>query len=109
MTQQQLNGIHLTNMNTYTYKPTNLVSDENGIVMAVDFTVLVSDGTDSFEINGHTGLPKPKDMIVPYQDLTQNEVIGWIKNLVGEQTEEQADAELEAYKIRLIVKNGTPW
>jgi hypothetical protein len=96
-------------MNTYTYKPTNLVSDENGIVRAVDFTVEVSDGVDTFEINGHTGLPLPKDMIVPYQDLTQNEVIGWIKNLVGEQTEEQADAELEAYKIRLIVKNGTPW
>jgi len=36
-------------------------------------------------------------------------VIGWIKNLVGEQTEEQADAELEAYKKRTVIKNGTPW
>jgi hypothetical protein len=96
-------------MNTYTYKPTNLVSDENGIVRAVDFTVLVSDGTDSFEINGHTGLPMPGADAKPYDQLTQEEVIGWIKNLVGEQTEEQADAELEAYKVRSVIKNGIPW
>jgi len=98
-------------MNTYTYKPHNLVSDENGIVRAVDFTVLVSDGTDLFEINGHTGLPSPKDTIVPYQDLTQEEVIGWIKNLVGEQIEEQADVELNAFKLRKAkpISNGTPW
>ena len=109
MTQQQLNGIHPINMNTYLYKPTNLVSDENGIVVAVDFTVLVSDGTDSFEINGHTGLPLPKEDAKPYSELTQEEVISWIKSLVGEQTEEQADAELEAYKKRIVIKNGTPW
>jgi len=109
MTQQQLNGIHLTNMNTYTYKPYNLVSDENGIVRAVDFTVLVSNGTDSFEINGHTGLPMPADGGTPYDKLTEEQVIGWIKNLVGKQTEEQADAELEAYKKRTVIKNGTPW
>jgi len=97
--------------NTYTYKPYNLVSDSNGIVKAVDFTVIVSDGTDSFEINGHTGLPPPKDTIVPYQALTQEEVIAWIKSLVGEQTEEQADVELTAYKLRNLnpISSGTPW
>ena len=96
-------------MNTYLYKPTNLVSDENGIVVAVDFTVLVSDGTDLFEVNGHTGLPSPSGDAKPYDQLTKEEVIAWIKNLIGEQIEEQADAELEAYKKRTVITNGTPW
>jgi hypothetical protein len=96
-------------MNTYLYKPHNLVSDENGIVQAVDFTVLVSDGTDSFEINGRTGLPAPSGIAKPYNELSEEEVINWIKNLIGAQMEEQADVELEAYKKRIVVKNGTPW
>ena len=77
--------------------------------MAVDFTVEVSDSTDLFEINGHTGLPLPKGNAKPYNELTQEEVIEWVKGLVGEQMEEQADVELKAYKARSNVKNGLPF
>ena len=97
--------------NTYTYNPTDLVKDNQGIVLAVDFTITASDGTDEFTINGHTGLGKPSETIIPYEQLTQAQVIDWIKNLVGEQTQEQADAELEAYKLRKSnpLTTGTPW
>lgn len=95
--------------NTYEYKITNLQRDASGIVVAVSFTVEASDGTDSFTHNYHTALPTPKADPTPYDALTEADVITWVKELVGTSTEEQADAELAAFKIRKEVKSGTPW
>ena len=96
-------------MNTYDYKITDMQRDANGIVVAVSFTVTASDGTDSFTHNYQTALPAPKDTVIPFAELTQPEVIDWVKELVGTGTEEQADAELAAFKLRKEVKSGTPW
>jgi hypothetical protein len=48
-------------------------------------------------------------MPVPFANLTETEVIGWVKSLVQTSTEEQADAELAAYKNRKEVTSGVPW
>jgi hypothetical protein len=96
-------------MNIYAYKILNLVSDQSGIVVAVDFTIEASDGSDSFAINGHTALPVPTDKTIAYESLTEDDVIAWVQTLVGEQMQEQADAELEAYKIRKVLTSGAPW
>jgi hypothetical protein len=96
-------------MNTYEYKINNLQRDANGIVVGVAFEVTASDGTDSFTHNYFTALPAPKEDAIPYNDLTQTQVIEWVKELVGTSTEESADAELAAYKERKEVQNGTPW
>jgi len=95
--------------NTYTFTPINLLSNSLGIVVAVDFTVTVSDGTNSFIINGHTALNAPPATPVPYAQLTQAEVVSWIEALVGTQMQEQADAELAAYIKRTPTTNGIPW
>lgn len=95
--------------NTYEYKITDMQRDANGIVVAVSFTVTASDGTDSFTHNYHTALTAPAGTPVPYESLDEATVIGWIKSLVQESTEEQADAELAAYKNRKEVTSGTPW
>lgn len=96
-------------MNTYIYTPINLVSDESGIVVAVDFTIEASDSFDSFTINGHTALPAPTGKTIAYHSLAKDDVVAWVKTLVGEQMQEQADAELEAYKNRKVLTSGTPW
>lgn len=96
-------------MNIYAYKILNLVSDESGIVVAVDFTIEASDGINSFTINGHTALPAPIGIAITYDSLTKDDVIAWAQILVGEQMQEQADAELEAYKKRKVLTSGTPW
>ena len=95
--------------NTYEYKITDVQRDANGIVVAVSFTVTASDGTDSFTHNYHTALTAPTGTPVPYDNLDEATVIGWIKSLAQENTEEQADAELAAYKNRKEVTSGTPW
>jgi hypothetical protein len=98
--------------NTYEYKISNMQRDaDTGIVIAVEFTVAESNGTDSFTHNYQSALPAPKADPTPYDELTEADVIVWVKDLVGKQTEEQADAELDAFILRKkeVVENGTPW
>jgi len=95
--------------NSYEYKIIDMPRDAQGIVVAVAFTVTASDGTDSFTHSCYTGLPAPKDAIVPFADLTEDGVIAWVKALVQTNTEAQADAELEAYKKRKEITSGVPW
>lgn len=99
-------------MNTYVYAVTNMQRDlATGIVVAAEFTVTASNGTVSFTTNNQTAFPYPKADPTPYDELTEADVITWIKELVGEQSEAQADAELEAYieRSKNVVVNGTPW
>jgi hypothetical protein len=97
--------------NTYEYKITDMQRTADGIVVAVSFTVTASDGIDSFTHSFYTALTAPDDSPVAYDALTEAEVIGWVKSLVQVQTEEQADAELSAWKNRKnnVSQNGTPW
>jgi uncharacterized protein YcbX len=99
-------------MNTYVYAVTNMQRDlATGIVVAAEFTVTASNGTASFTTNNHTAFNAPPADPTPYDDLTEADVIVWIQELVGPQSEEQADAELAAYIERSasVVVSGTPW
>jgi hypothetical protein len=85
--------------------------DANGIVVSVSFTVTVTDGIDSFTHNYQTALTATSESPIPFNDLKESDVIGWVKSLVQESTEEQADAELAAWKLRknAVSQNGIPW
>jgi hypothetical protein len=98
-------------MNTYDYKIIDMVRDGSGIVQTVAFTITASDGVDSFTHNYFTALPAPKSDPIDYSDLTETEVIAWVKKLVGDQSQESADAELAAYKLRKseVKQTGMPW
>jgi hypothetical protein len=98
--------------NTYLYKVTDMQRDaDTGIVVSASFTITASNGDKSFTHNYQTAFPYPKADPTPYDELTEADVIIWIKDLVGEQSEAQADAELDAYIIRSaqVINNGTPW
>ncbi len=98
--------------NTYLYNVVNLIRDsKDGIVVGANFTITASNGTDSYTVNSQTAFPAPTGAIIPYDQLTEAEVIGWIQNTVGTQSEELADSELAAYVERKNqpTANGTPW
>ena len=98
-------------MNTYEYKITDMLRDGSGIVQTVAFTITASDGTDSFTHNYFTALPAPKGIPIDYTALNEAKVISWVKELVGTNSEESADAELAAYKLRKneVKQSGMPW
>lgn len=105
-------------MNTYNYKVSDLQRDKDGIIIATSFTITASDGADSNTHNYHTAFAAPKGDTTDYVDVTEEQVIGWIKDMFDTKDddgvrqnslEDQADAELEAFKERTAVKSGTPW
>ena len=100
--------------NTYTYKVTNIVRDNQDIVVTVSFEITASDGVDSFTHSYNTGFANKPVTPVAFSDLTQEKVISWIKKDAGaeNQFEKSADAELEAYKLRKVqpvLSTGLPW
>ena len=96
--------------NTYEYKVTNMERDANDIIVAASFTITASDGEDSFTHNYYTAFNNKPETPVAFNNLTEEKVIEWIKRNVGEQSEESADAELEAFKLRKQEKtSGVPW
>ncbi len=99
--------------NKYTYEPTNLIKDQNGIVVSVQFSVTVTDDNNGnlLTVNSQTALPAPSSDVIPYEQLSKEDVVGWIKKLVGQQTEELADSEFAAYIERKTqqLSSGTPW
>jgi hypothetical protein len=97
--------------NTYTYNPISLQSDQHGIVNQVTFSITATDGTDSVTVNSITGLPAPTSDVIPYDQLTKEQVIEWIQKLVGTQSEALADSELAAHieNQKVVLSNGTPW
>ena len=104
--------------NTYAYKVSDLQRNKDGIIIATSFTITASDGTDSNTHNYHTAFAAPKGAVIDFADVTEDQVINWIKAMFDTKDddgvrqnslEDQADAELEAFKDRKEVKSGTPW
>ena len=71
----------------------------DGYVNKVIFRVNGEDGTYSFRATGEVDLPKP-DTLVPYADLTEEVVLGWVKAKLD------ADNAGTVAKIEETVENG---
>ena len=75
----------------------------DGYVSKAIYRVNGEDGTYSFRATGEVDLPKP-DTLVPYADLTESTVIGWVKARIGElNTAEKGPSVAE---IEAAVENG---
>jgi hypothetical protein len=104
--------------NTYEYKVTDLQRAKDGIIVAASFSITASDGTDANTHNYHTAFTAPKGDVTPYANITESKVVEWIMAMFDTKDddgvrqnahEDQADAELAAFKKRKEVKTGTPW
>ena len=71
----------------------------DGYVNKVIYRVNGADGTYSFRATGEVDLPQP-DTLVPYADLTEETVLGWVKAKLD------ADNEGTVAAIEAAVENG---
>lgn len=66
----------------------NIVSLEretnDGFVFTAHYTVDANDGIYSAGAYGSIGFERPETLI-PYMDLTKDEVVGWVKEALGEE------------------------
>ena len=71
----------------------------DGYVNKVIFRVNGEDGTYNYRATGEVNLPKP-DTLVPYADLTEETVLGWVKAKLD------ADNAGTVANIEAAVENG---
>jgi hypothetical protein len=84
-----------------------LTSD--GFVVTVHYTVNAVDGDYSASTYGTVGYTQGEGSYVPYADLTEAEVVGWVQESLGKDTvEEGLAAQIEAQK-NPVQEAGVPW
>ena len=83
----------------------------DGYVNKVIYRVKGTDGTYETRVTGEVDLEKP-ETLVPYKDLTQEIVIGWVKAKLGSdsitQIEKAIDDNITLQKTP-VHGVGTPW
>ena len=98
---------------TFTWAIANLERETaDGFVFTAHYTISANDGTYSSSAYGSVGFERP-DNLIPFDDLTQDQVIGWVKEALGgdeKVTEIQAALQQQLDEKRAPSKaSGTPW
>jgi len=77
----------------------------DGYVNKVIYRVNGEDGDYSFRATGEVDLPKP-DTLIPYKDLTEEVVIGWVKAKLNAGKDEDGNTIDNVAAIEAAVENG---
>jgi hypothetical protein len=85
-----------------------LTSD--GFVVTVHYNVSATDGTYSANTYGTVGYQEqPGETYVPYADLTEPQVVGWVQNSLGKDTVEASLQSQINAQINPVQESGLPW
>ena len=86
----------------------------DGIVFTVHYTVSAEDGTYNSGAYGSIGLEAPAggDSVIPFASLTEEVVVGWVKDSIGAEKVSEVEAALQAQldeQHAPTKASGTPW
>ena len=99
-------------MTTTTWKITQLDRETaDGFVFTAHYTVESSDNTYKAGVYGSIGFEKP-ETLVAYSDLTEEVVIGWIKNQLTTEKVTEIESILQDQldeQAAPTKASGTPW
>jgi hypothetical protein len=83
----------------------------DGFVMTAHYTVTAEDGTYSSGAYGSLGFERP-DKLIPYADLTEHMVIGWVQDAFGAEKVTEIETALQAQldeQRHPSKASGMPW
>lgn len=81
----------------------------DGFVTTVHYNVYAVDGDFTSSTYGTVGFTKEEMDYVPFEELTKEQVIGWVQTSLGKDTvEESLVAQIEAQK-NPVTESGLPW
>jgi len=97
----------------FTWKVAQLEREtSDGYVFTVHYTVDAKDDTYSAGAYGSIGLERPETPMVPFANLTEDMVIGWVKEKFGDEKvfeiEDALQSQLEEQR-RPSKAAGVPW
>ena len=85
----------------------------DGVVFTIHYTVNAEDGTYSSGAYGSVGLEKPEPgNMIPYADLTEEIVVGWVKEKFGTEKVAEIEAALQSQLDEQHAPSkaaGVPW
>lgn len=97
---------------TFTWAIANLERETaDGFVFTAHYTIDAADEAYSAGAYGSIGFERP-DTLIPYADLTEDDVIGWVKEKLGDEQVQQIEAKLQSQidEQRSPTKaSGKPW
>jgi hypothetical protein len=98
---------------TFTWNIANLEREtQDGYVFTVHYTVNAQDDTYTAGAYGSLGLERPEGDLIPFSELTEEVVVGWVKEKFGEEKVTEIEAALQAQldEQRQPTKAaGLPW
>lgn len=83
----------------------------DGFVYTAHYTISARDEDYSSGAYGSMGFERPEELI-PYADLTEEMVVGWVKDKLGEEAVTKVETQLQAQidEQRTPTKgSGVPW
>ena len=81
---------------TVTWNIANLEREtEDGFVFTAHYTVNADDGTYTSGAYGSIGFERP-DNLIPFSQLTEETVVGWVKEKFGEEKVAEIEAALQS-------------
>ena len=84
----------------------------DGIVYTAHYTVDAKDDTYSAGAYGSIGLERPEGSLIPFADLTEEQVIEWVQEKLGDEAVANVEAALQSQidEQRQPTKAaGVPW
>jgi hypothetical protein len=97
---------------TFTWAIANLERETaDGFVLTAHWTLSAADGTYASSAYGSLGFERP-DKLIPYADLTEEMVIGWVKDAFGAEKVAEILAALQAQldeQRHPSKASGMPW
>jgi hypothetical protein len=97
---------------TFSWRIANLERETaDGFVFVAHYTISASDGTYSSSAYGSLGLERP-DTLIPFDDLTEEVVVGWVKEKLGAEKVTEVEDALQAQldeKHAPTKAAGVPW
>jgi hypothetical protein len=97
----------MTEFNWYIDNMERQTSD--GFVVTVGYTISATDGEYTCATTGTVNYKQSGSPLIPYEDLTQDIVIGWVQDLLGKKAvEDRLQNQIESQK-RPATLPGLPW
>jgi hypothetical protein len=97
----------------FTWAIANLEREtSDGYVFTVHYTINAADGTYTSGAYGSLGLERPEGDMVPFADLTEEMVIGWVKDKFGPEKVAEIEAALQSQldeQHHPSKASGMPW
>lgn len=84
----------------------------DGVVYIVDYTVVANDGTYSSSAYGSLDLEAPESDPIPFEDLTPEIVVGWVKHKFSAEKVAEIEKALEnqlSEQRNPTKASGLPW